>query len=95
MNVDKKFPPTEITVCQWQTKNRKLKTSKVSGLKKLHYQTYIKHNYTANYQWHAHSALWNNLDESSVITVEDYQMNIEIEFGENPTLSACSTNKLL
>ena len=50
--------------------------------------------YTANYQWYAHSTLRNNLNESSVITVEDYQMNIEVEFTENPTSLVYSTNKL-
>ena len=53
-----------------------------------------KHIYTAHRQWHAHSTLRTNLDESSVITVEDYQMNIEVEFTENPTSLAYSTNKL-
>ena len=54
-----------------------------------------KHIYTANYQWHACSTLQNHLNKSSVITVEDYQINIEVEFTENPTSLAYSTNKLL
>ena len=52
------------------------------------------HIYTAHRQWQAHSLLRNNLDESSVITVEDYQMNIEVEFKENQTSLAYSANKL-
>ena len=53
-----------------------------------------KHIYTANYQRHAHSTLQNNLDESSLITVDDCQINIEVEFTENPISIAYSTNKL-
>ena len=53
-----------------------------------------KHIYTDDYQWHAHSTLRNNLGESSVIILDDYQMNFKIEFTENPTSLAFSTNKL-
>ena len=44
---------------------------------------------------HTHHSLQNKLHEWSVITVEDYQMHIEVKFTENPNLLAYSTNKLL
>ena len=52
-----------------------------------------KHVYIAHSQWNAHKVYRENLDESSVITVEDYQMNIEVEFSEAPTSSSYSANK--
>ena len=51
------------------------------------------HIYVAHQQWSGHKSMWLSLDENSVITVEDYQMNIELEYTENPTSLAYSTNK--
>ena len=49
--------------------------------------------YVAHQQWNALASLRQSLDKQSIITVEDYQMNIELEFSENPTPLAYSTNK--
>ena len=95
VNVDKKLLPTKIIVCQLQTKKQKIKNKQGKWVEKSSLPILCKHIYMANYQWHAHSILQNNLDESSVITVEDYQMSIKVEFTENPTSLAYSTNKLL
>ena len=53
-----------------------------------------KHVYTSHCQWHAHKTYRENLDESSIITVEDYQMNIEPEYIEAPCSLSYSTNKV-
>ena len=53
-----------------------------------------EHIYTAYSQWNAHKVNRIALDDSSVITVEDYQQNIEVEYIEKPTSLAYSTNKL-
>ena len=45
-------------------------------------------------QWHAHDTAHRKLDQYSVITVEDYQQNMEIVYGEMPTSTAYSGNKL-
>ena len=42
VNVDEKLFPTEITVCQWQTKKQKLKTNKANGLKKMYLHYILK-----------------------------------------------------
>ena len=49
-----------------------------------------KHIYVAHQQWNAHATLRENLDKSSVITIEDYQMNITLKFAEQPTTSGYS-----
>ena len=49
--------------------------------------------YTVHRQWHAHKTYAENLNKSSTITVDDYQMNIEIEYVEASTSSASSANK--
>ena len=36
---------------------------------------------------------WWNLNNESVITIEDYQQNWEVEYNENPTSMAYSSNK--
>ena len=51
------------------------------------------HIYTAHGQWSAHDVQRSCLDVNSIITVEDYQMNIEVVYTENPTSLAYSTNK--
>ena len=51
------------------------------------------HIYTAHRQWSAHDVQRSCLDVNSIITVEDYQMNIEVVYTENPTSLAYSTNK--
>ena len=53
-----------------------------------------KHILVAHHQWKVHKTLQENLNTESIITIEDYQMNIEIEFSENPTSLAYSSNKL-
>ena len=52
------------------------------------------HIFTAHMQWHAHSEARQNLDLNTIISIEDYQMNIEIVYKENPTSLAYSTNKM-
>ena len=52
------------------------------------------HIYTAHQQWDAHSILRDKLDDDSIITIEDYQMNMELNYAENPTSLAFSTNKV-
>ena len=49
--------------------------------------------YTAYCQWNAHSLNRLGLDDESVITIEDYQQNLENEYSENPTSFAYSSNK--
>ena len=53
-----------------------------------------QHIFTAHKQWQAHSVLRENLDDSSVITVEDYQMNVTPKFAEQPTASGYAANKI-
>ena len=51
------------------------------------------HIFTAHKQWNAHDVRRASLDLNSLITVEDYQMNVEVVYTENPTSLAYSTNK--
>ena len=51
------------------------------------------HIYTAPRQWTGHEVHRSNLNPISVITIEDYQMNLEVVYRENPTSLAYSTNK--
>ena len=51
------------------------------------------HIYTAHRQWTGHDVHRSNLNLESIITIEDYQMNIEVSYRENPTSLAYSTNK--
>ena len=53
-----------------------------------------QHIYTAHHQWQAHNQAPNNLDVSSVITIKDYQQNLEVVYAEQPTSMAYSSNKL-
>lgn len=53
-----------------------------------------KHIYVAHHQWQAHKSARENLQEGSVITVEDYQQNLEVVYNEAPTSMAYSSNKL-
>ena len=52
------------------------------------------HIYTAHKQWKAHEILRSNLVPGSIITIEDYQMNLEVSYGEAPTSQAYSTKKV-
>ena len=52
-----------------------------------------RHIYTSHIQWHAHSTLRSNLDRESVITIEDYQQNMEVIYREMPTSTAYRGNK--
>ena len=52
-----------------------------------------RHIYASHNQWHAHSTYRNNLSATSVITIEDYQQNMEIVYSEMPTTTAYSGNK--
>lgn len=51
------------------------------------------HVFTAYSQWNAHTVNRLSLDDTSVITIEDYQQNLEIEYAETPTAMAYSSNK--
>ena len=52
-----------------------------------------RHVYTANSQWKAHKMNAENLQLDTIITIEDYQQNIEIVHTENPTAMVYSSNK--
>ena len=52
------------------------------------------HIYTAHKQWKAHEILRSNLVPGSIITIEDYQMNLEVAYGEAPTSVSYSANKI-
>lgn len=52
-----------------------------------------RHISTSHKQWQAHDVLRSNMDLQSVITVEDYQMNLEVAYREAPTSMAYSSNK--
>ena len=51
------------------------------------------HIYTAHRQWTGHDVHRTNLNSESIITIEDYQMNMEVDYRENLTSLAYSTNK--
>ena len=51
------------------------------------------HIFTAHKQWNAHDESRKNLDMNMIISIEDYQMNMEVVHNENPTSMAYSTNK--
>ena len=51
------------------------------------------HIFTAHCQWSAHDNHRNNMSPSSIITIEDYQMNMEVVYNEAPTSLAYSSNK--
>ena len=44
-------------------------------------------------QWHAHLTFRDNLDATSLITIKDYQQNMEVVYQEMPTSTAYSGNK--
>ena len=52
-----------------------------------------RHIPTSHRQWKAHDILENNMDLSTVITIEDYQMNMEVKYWKAPTCTAYSCNK--
>ena len=52
------------------------------------------HIYTAHCQWNAHSSARNNLCQDSIITIEDYQRNIEVEYTEMLTSMVYSSNTI-
>ena len=54
-----------------------------------------QHIFVAHSQWNAHKVQRLNLDSLSCITTEDYQMNITLEYAENPTSLSYSTNKVV
>ena len=51
------------------------------------------HIFTAYCQWSARAINRQNLDNNSIITIEDYQQNLEVVHQENLTSMAYSTNK--
>ena len=53
-----------------------------------------KHIYTAHMQWNVHVQARENLNYETFISIEDYQMNMEVMYSENPTSLAYSANKL-
>ena len=53
-----------------------------------------KHIYTAHMQWNAHVQAKENLYNETFISIGDYQMNMEVMYGENPTSLAYSANEL-
>ena len=52
------------------------------------------HIYTAHMHWNARVQARENLNYEASISVEDYQMNVEVIYSENPTSSAYSASKL-
>ena len=54
-----------------------------------------RHIFVAHAQWNAHKVLCGNLDERSVITTEDYQMNKTMEYQQMTTNMSYSTNKVV
>ena len=64
-------------------------TTFLKSLPRLKRHIFIAHN-----QWDAHSKVRENLTVDSLITIEDYQRNIEVEYIEQPTSMAYSSNKL-
>ena len=52
------------------------------------------HIYTAHKQWKAHEILRSSLVPGSIITIEDYQMNLEVNYGEALSSVAYSANKI-
>ena len=53
------------------------------------------HIYTAHKQWKAHEILRSNLVPGSIITIEDYQMNLEVFYGEALTSVSYYANTFL
>ena len=49
--------------------------------------------YTSHRQWNAHEQARKTLTKDTFITIGDYQMNMTVEYSENPTSMAYSTNK--
>ena len=47
-----------------------------------------------HHQWQAYANAKSNLDNTSVITIEGYQQNLEVAYGEHPTSKVNSSNKL-
>ena len=66
--------------------------SLVDILKKMlpKFQTHV---YNAYCQWNAHAKSREMLDDESIITIEDYQQNMELDYKETPTGMAYSSNK--
>ena len=56
--------------------------------------TLKRHIYTAHVQWNNHASSRTAMSDTSIITVEDYQQNLEVIYIENPTSMAYSSNKL-
>ena len=52
------------------------------------------HIYTAAKQWDAHNTASLSLDMFSIISIEDYQRNLEAIYSENPTSMGYSGNKV-
>ena len=52
------------------------------------------HIYTAHKQWKAHEILRSNLIPGAIITIEDFQMNLEVTYRQAPTSQAYSSNKV-
>ena len=45
------------------------------------------------YQWNAHTTNQLRLEETSIITIKDYQQNLEIEYAVTPSAITYSCNK--
>ena len=58
------------------------------------YKQLREHIYTEHMQWNAHVQARENLYYETLISIEDYQMNMEVMYSENPTSLAYSANKL-
>ena len=106
-NNKKKLVPATVTYSQWDKTWSDDKKKKVFGLVK-HVVPVVeavdklidmlpelkRHIYASHVQWHAHSTMRANLDDTSVITIEDYQQNMEIVYEEMPTSTSYSGNKM-
>ena len=94
-----------VNFVQWESRMQKVRKKKGEEVKK---QVYALYSQTCTLELaieklkemleplvtHIHTHLCSVLDIESVITVEDYQMNITLEYCENPTPLAYSTNKV-
>ena len=72
-------------------------TEKLSDVAQKFSKSLIKlkhHIFTAKAQWNAHTHFRSTMDDNSVITIEDYQQNLEVTYIEAPTSMAYSSNKL-
>ena len=52
------------------------------------------HIYTAHKWWKAHEIIYSNLTPGVIITIKDYQMNLEVTYRQAPTSQAYSSTKV-